>query len=266
MAKAPTGTLVALYNNLVLRAKVEEALDNGTTYDDIVKLGDQYGTELSKSAITRYKQRREEAKEKGIPTGALIAGTQDWKDYMQERIDGKKAEKLVEEQKAQEAENERVEASRAEAEQMAEEPYDLPEEFSKSLIEDVSDDVTPRTFTNDLTVLDEIINKGLMTIQQQDGVDPKVTIKAIELKGKLTDGNLKGMTIEGIKALEARQKRLSYILTDVLMKYVPQEKQDAATKDLEKAEEAFNRNLNLDENYKALKHSLEAGGVNIDEV
>ena len=266
MAKQQSKTLLNLYTNLVLRAQVEEALDTEVKYDDIIEMAKEAGLELNKTALSRYKQKREQAKEEGVPTGALIAGTTEWSEYLSKRIDNKKDEELIKKQEEEIAEEQRVEASREDAQKLAQQDYELPKEFTQTLVEDVSDQVGPRNLYNDVEVLDEIITKGMETVKQQDGVDPKVLLKAIEIKGKLTDGNLKGMSIQGIKALEARQKRLSYVLTDVLMKYVPEEKRESATEDLERAEAIFNQSLNQDDSYRALKSALEAGGVSIDRV
>ena len=70
--KEKESILSKLYHNKLLRSKVDNALDEDMSYDDIIELCKEYDLELSKSAITRYKSKRKEAIENGWDLGELI--------------------------------------------------------------------------------------------------------------------------------------------------------------------------------------------------
>ena len=53
--------LLTIYDNVVLRSKIAEALDNDTDYAEIVDMCKSYGIDVSTSSISRYAQKRKEA-------------------------------------------------------------------------------------------------------------------------------------------------------------------------------------------------------------
>jgi hypothetical protein len=247
-------SLLSLYNNTILRKQVEEALNIGTNYQEIIDLCQQQGVSISKSAITRYKKKLKEAEEQGIPVGELIAGTLEWERKINSSIESKDKNKHIANIK-----------NELESQDLSEDPEhsELTMDDSTEVAENADVDYK---YLNDVEVLDVMIHKGLGTALEQDGMAPQNTIKAIELKNKLTDGALRGMTVKGINALQTRQQKLSYVLSKVLIDYVPKEKQEEARESLSKAEAEFNRNLDLDKDYLALKRALKAGGVDSDSL
>ena len=64
--------LVSLYNNKLLASKVNHALDIGMPYADIIALCKEYEFDISKSALSRYREKRKEALETGVPLDALL--------------------------------------------------------------------------------------------------------------------------------------------------------------------------------------------------
>ena len=59
--QAPKGSvLLQLHNNKLLSSKVNEALDSGKTYDEIMELCAEYEFEISKASLSRYKDKRDE--------------------------------------------------------------------------------------------------------------------------------------------------------------------------------------------------------------
>lgn len=254
MVEKQQKSLLSLYNNTILRKQVEEALNIGTNYQEIIDLCQQQGVSISKSAITRYKKKLKEAEEQGIPVGELIAGTLEWERKINSSIESKDKNKHIANIK-----------NELESQDLSEdqEHSDLTMADSTEVAENADVDYK---YLNDVEVLDVMIHKGLGTALEQDGMAPQNTIKAIELKNKLTDGALRGMTVKGINALQTRQQKLSYVLSKVLIDYVPKEKQEEARESLSKAEAEFNRNLDLDKDYLALKRALKAGGVDSDSL
>lgn len=254
MVEKQQKSLLSLYNNTILRKQVEEALNIGTNYQEIIDLCQQQGVSISKSAITRYKKKLKEAEEQGIPVGELIAGTLEWERKINSSIESKDKNKHIANIK-----------NELESQDLSEDPEhsELTMDDSTEVAENADVDYK---YLNDVEVLDVMIHKGLGTALEQDGMAPQNTIKAIELKNKLTDGALRGMTVKGINALQTRQQKLSYVLSKVLIDYVPKEKQEEARESLSKAEAEFNRNLDLDKDYLALKRALKAGGVDSDSL
>lgn len=243
-----------MYNNTILRKQVEEALNIGTNYQEIIDLCQQQGVSISKSAITRYKKKLKEAEDQGIPVGELIAGTLEWERKINSSIESKDKNKHIANIK-----NELESQDLSDDQERSELTVDDSTEIAENADVDYK-------YLNDVEVLDVMIHKGLGTALEQDGMAPQNTIKAIELKNKLTDGALRGMTVKGINALQTRQQKLSYVLSKVLIDYVPKEKQEEARESLSKAEAEFNRNLDLDKDYLALKRALKAGGVDSDSL
>ena len=254
MVEKQQKSLLSLYNNTILRKQVEEALNIGTNYQEIIDLCQQQGVSISKSAITRYKKKLKEAEDQGIPVGELIAGTLEWEHKINSSIESKDKNKHIASIK-----------NELESQDLSEDPEhsELTMADSTEVAENAEVDYK---YLNDVEVLDVMIHKGLGTALEQDGMAPQNTIKAIELKNKLTDGALRGMTVKGINALQTRQQKLSYVLSKVLIDYVPKEKQEEARESLSKAEAEFNRNLDLDKDYLALKRALKAGGVDSDSL
>lgn len=254
MVEKQQKSLLSLYNNTILRKQVEEALNIGTNYQEIIDLCQQQGVSISKSAITRYKKKLKEAEDQGIPVGELIAGTLEWERKINSSIESKDKNKHIANIKNE------LESQDLSDDQ---EHSELTMADSTEVAENADVDYK---YLNDVEVLDVMIHKGLGTALEQDGMAPQNTIKAIELKNKLTDGALRGMTVKGINALQTRQQKLSYVLSKVLIDYVPKEKQEEARESLSKAEAEFNRNLDLDKDYLALKRALKAGGVDSDSL
>lgn len=56
-----------IINNKQLKIKVDEAFKKEESYEWIIGLCKQYGVDVSKSTLTRYKKKVEEAKETGVP-------------------------------------------------------------------------------------------------------------------------------------------------------------------------------------------------------
>lgn len=254
MVEKQQKSLLSLYNNTILRKQVEEALNIGTNYQEIIDLCQQQGVSISKSAITRYKKKLKEAEDQGIPVGELIAGTLEWERKINSSIESKDKNKHIANIK-----NELESQDLSDDQERSELTVDDSTEIAENADVDYK-------YLNDVEVLDVMIHKGLGTALEQDGMAPQNTIKAIELKNKLTDGALRGMTVKGINALQTRQQKLSYVLSKVLIDYVPKEKQEEARESLSKAEAEFNRNLDLDKDYLALKRALKAGGVDSDSL
>lgn len=210
-----SSVLQPLYNNRVLRVEVDEALDNEVPYDKIIGLCAQYGVSISKSSLTRYKAKREEAKEKGQDLGEIVdKRTKDEFQDIEDKQDG-----------------------------------DIGE-------------VQP--VVNDLQVLDAIVQKMGEGIALSKGY-PSIRdgIKAMEVKAKLTNNAYHGMTMAGFRELKIRQEARTQAITQAMMKYVPEDKQEAAIAEMDSAEKDFYKSLNLSDSEKKLEDILRKSGIDM---
>lgn len=221
-----SSVLLQLYNNKVLCSKVDEALDEGVTYENIIELCAMYDFEISTASITRYKNKRKEAIETGVPLEALLDQR-------------KKAGNIV----------------------------DLNAKKSNAL--DHHNDMYDNTFDsidkvyNDIQVLDEVIQKGFNGLKFTETLDIQVAIRAIETKAKITNNSMKGLTLVGLRELKLRVNARTSAMTEVLLRYVPEELHEEVLLAIEEEERRYYSNLDLDEENQRISQALEASGIDL---
>lgn len=128
----------------------------------------------------------------------------------------------------------------------------------KKLIEDQEKEIQSGSQVNklksDLEFLDMVIQSGsdqLKTLIKEN--DYLITIdnvfKAIELKDKLTDGALAGLTQFGIKNLQEITEKKYMQLLQSMFKYVPDEEKQKVLAELEVVEEDYYKETDYYEDY-----------------
>lgn len=128
----------------------------------------------------------------------------------------------------------------------------------KKLIEDQEREIQSGSQTNklksDLEFLDMVIQSGsdqLKTLIKEN--DCLITIdnvfKAIELKDKLTDGALAGLTQFGIKNLQEITENKYMQLLQSMFKYVPDSEKQKVLSKLEEVEEEYYKGTDYYEDY-----------------
>lgn len=128
----------------------------------------------------------------------------------------------------------------------------------KKLIEDQEREIQSGSQTNklksDLEFLDMVIQSGsdqLKTLIKEN--DYLITIdnvfKAIELKDKLTDGALAGLTQFGIKNLQEITEKKYMQLLQSMFKYVPDSEKQKVLSELEEVEEDYYKGTDYYEDY-----------------
>mgnify|MGYP001220141239 CR=1 FL=1 len=212
-----SSVLVQLYNNRKVVTKVDNMLDEGQTYDYIIEFCKDNGIEISKSSLTNYKQKREESIRTGTPLIQLLdRRTKDNVTYITDRgVDMLKRGNT----------NNNGDSNSSPTENL-------------NRVENVY---------NDLEFLDEVIRKGMKGLKAFDVVDTPLAMKAIELRAKITNNQLSGLSIAGLREIKLRQQARESALMEVIMKYVPQDKHDDLFEDMDAAEKAFYENLDLTE-------------------
>lgn len=217
--------LLELYENKLLVSKVDEMLDESRTYDSIVEFcKEKFDFNISKSALTRYKQKREEAMETGQDLGDLL----DKRQKTGKIVDIKNKEVVPDNQSS----------------------------YEKAF------DAVDKVY-NDVEVLDEVIQKGYAGLQFVDVIEPNLMMKAIETKNKITGNQLQGVSLAGLRELRLRQSAKEQAMTEVLMKFIPKEQHEEVFAEIEQAEKEFYENLDLTEENKRISRALSSAGMNI---
>lgn len=226
-----SSVLVQLYNNRKVATKVDNMLDEGHSYDYIVEFCKENGIVISKASLTNYKKKREESRETGVPLLQLLdKRSKDNVTYITEkekqRIKGKKGE----------------------------------DETQQSPATVTSLDKVNQVY-NDLEFLDEVIQKGVRGLKEFDVVDTPLAMKAIELKAKITNNQLSGLSIAGLRELRLRQQARQSAFEEVLMRYVDPDKHEQVFEELEKVEKQFYENLDLTEEDRRATQAFRDAGI-----
>ena len=229
-----SSVLVQLYNNRKLATKVDNMLDEGQTYDYIIDFCKENGLSISKASLTNYKKKREEAIRTGKPLLQLLdKRAKDNVTYI--------SDKEVQAFKERKAEK------------------DTSGE-SKGTVTNLN---KVDSIYHDIELLDEIIQKGSKGLRQFDVVDTPLAMKAIELKAKITNNQLSGLSIAGLRELKLRQQARESALTEVIMKYVPEEQHDSLFADMEEAQQRFYENLDLSDEDRRISQALKQSGIDL---
>ena len=227
-----SSVLVQLYNNRKLATKVDNMLDEGQTYDYIIDFCKENGLSISKASLTNYKKKREESIQTGKPLLQLLdKRAKDNVTYITEK---------------------KVEAFKEKQSEDGHSPATI-HEFDKM-----------DSIFHDIELLDDIIRKGAKGLKQFDVVDTPLAMKAIELKAKITNNQLNGLSIAGLRELKLRQQARASALMEVIMKYVPEDQHDSLFEDMDAAEKAFYENLDLTEEDKRISRALEQSGFALE--
>ncbi|ARQ95111.1 hypothetical protein FLAPJACK_184 [Bacillus phage Flapjack] len=218
--------LVQLYKDKKLCTKVDNMLDEGKTYDYIIEFCKEQGLSISKASLTNYKKKREESIETGVPLLQLLdKRSKDNVTYISE----KRVEMFNEQEK---------------------ESYNPIGAIDK----------VEKVF-NDIEFLDEVIHKGFKGLSSFDIVDIPLAMKAMEIKAKITNNALGGLSVSALKEMAIKVRCKESALTEVVMKYVPVEQHEQLFEDLAAAEQEFYDNLDLTEMDRKTKEAMQAFGL-----
>lgn len=222
-----SSVLLNLYHNKLLVSKVDEALDEGKTYDYIIEFcKEKFDFDINKSALTRYKEKRRESIETGVDLESLL----DKRRKSGKIIDIKSKEVVPE----------------------AGSPASVDKSFESK-----------ETIYNDVEVLDEVIMKGFAGLKYVDAVEPTLAMKAIEVKAKITGNQLQGVSLAGLRELRLRQSAKEQAMTEVILKFIPEEQHTEVFEEIERAEKEFYENLELSAEDRRITQALTASGFDL---
>lgn len=227
-----SSVLVQLYKNRKLCTKVDNMLDEGQTYDYIIDFCKENGLSISKASLTNYKKKREEAIDKGVPLLQLLdKRAKDNVTY----ISNKQVDMFRQKQDEEDAEIAHAAS--------------------------VTDMTKIDKVFHDLEFLDMVIEKGMKGLKAFEVVDTPLAMKAIELRAKITNNQLGGLSIAGLRELKLRQQARESAMMEVIMKYVPEDQHDKLFSDMEESERIFYENLDLTDEEKRITTALKTSGI-----
>jgi hypothetical protein len=234
-----SSVLVQLYNNRKLATKVDNMLDEGQTYDYIIEFLKENNFSISKASLTNYKKKREEAIETGKPLLQLLdKRAKDNVTYITDK---------------------EVKAFQNKKQQKQDTPTEMTVISTASI---TNIDKVDKVF-NDLEFLDEVIRKGMKGLKAFDVVDTPLAMKAIELRAKITNNQLSGLSIAGLRELKLRQQARESAMMEIIMKYVTEDKHDELFADMDEAESRFYENLDLTEEDRRITNALKQSGIDL---
>lgn len=225
--------LLQLYNNKLLSTKIHNEFDkadgggDSMTYDDMVELCGEYGLQISKASLSRYRERRVESIKTGTPLVELLDRR-------------KKTGNIIDIRTPEEDKSEH-------------------ETLAGSSFEDTFDTVDK--VYSDIQVLDEIIQKGWNALQYTETADIPHALRAIEIRAKLTDNSMQGLSLVGLRELRMRTQAKHSAMLDSIMKYVPEDQHEELLDYIDAQEKAFYDNLDLNEEDRKLTEALDLAGI-----
>lgn len=214
--------LLTIYDNVVLRNKIAEALDNDTDYAEIVDMCKSYGIDVSTSSISRYAQKRKEA----------VLNGQDLREVLdtdtQTALTKIKKKRVDTKGESETAEPELVETKAYSTEVM----------------------------------LDKIMSMGYNKFMTEDvDISVKDWLAAIKLYTQINGNNNHGLTTEGLQQLKLHQQAVNTAFVHVILKYIPKEKQEEALNYFSKTEKEQYKKLDTSGQGRALLEALDIGGL-----
>ena len=254
--KKEPSILLSLYDNALLRTKVDSALDMKQGYNEIVKICDKYNLKISIATISRYAQARKESIRTGVKLRRLLDGST---KAAVERLKSKeKADK--EEAILASMTGSAVTPSEATSDEEYDDLEGVPDVIDES--QGITGQVTK--YVSDGQVLDTIIAQGMQAVVMGDApIAPKDLLKAIEVKAKLTNNANQGLSLEGLQELRVHVLARDNAVAQALMKYVPEDKQAEALTAIDEAEQEMLKNMDVTAQGKEILKALHAGGIKL---
>lgn len=106
---------------------------------------------------------------------------------------------------------------------------------------------------HDFELLDEVIQKGFVTLANIQEINPATAIAAIQLKHKITNGSHGGYTVYGIEEIKLREAARENAITAVLLEFIPEEKHAAAIERMEQVTKEYYESIGLGEAYAQME-------------
>lgn len=217
-----------------LYSKVVNMLDQKQSYRYILKYLATKGYKMSTAGLTHLKDKLTESRETGVPIEMLG--------------DKRSSKKEIQEHTAeQEASLEDVleHATGYTGEQEAGVAKPIPVYSSEQLLE-------------------ELLKKGMHTIQESDFIDLPVVLKTLELYEKYYGAKNRGLTGEALKQYQLIMQAQQTAMTEVFLQYVPKTRQQEALKALEQRSQEILTQIGATKEGKELLKQLDRAGLEMN--
>jgi len=216
-------TLTELYENKLIIAKLDNMIDEGKTLQYMTDYANSMEVDVSLGTIRNYKNKRRQAIDEDVPLESLL----DRRSNSGNIIEMKDKESMTD-----------VDGSNTNSEGIG-----VYKKASEKLV-------------NINQVLEVLIEKGLQGVMDTNYVDQNILLKAVQEHNKINAGN-GGLTMSGLQEMRLQQVAYESAVTNVMLSYVPEDKQTEALERMHDAEEEFYRNLDITEEGRRIKKELE---------
>ena len=280
--KKEPSILLSLYDNALLRTKVDSALDMKQGYAEIVKICEKYNLNISIATISRYASARKESIRTGVKLRRLLDGsTKAAVDRLKSKEKVAKEERILDNMMGRPAQtpsealddtDSGTDDTDSDTDDTDSETDEAEYELAKEALEEESQAQakdngltgTVTKYVSDGQVLDTIIAQGMQSIVMGDApIAPKDLLKAIEVKAKLTNNANQGLSLEGLQELRVHVMARDNAVAQALMKYVPEDKQAEALTSIDEAEQEMLKNMDVTAQGKEILKALHAGGIKL---
>jgi hypothetical protein len=227
-------SLLELYNNKLLYTKVLSLMQQHKSYDYIVSFLKSKGYKVSKGSLSNFKSKMTESEETGTP--------------IEELLDKRKKKSVSQ-----------VDKSRISG-------YTGEDEEDTTMVDDFvsSGLVKPAKVYSTQQVLEDVIQKGVATLQNTSVVDLPVLLKATEMLDRYHSNTTKGLTSEALKQYQLINQAQTMAAQQAFIQYVPEDKREEALEAMEKATDDILQSIGVSEDGKKLLEELRRADMPVD--
>ena len=115
--------------------------------------------------------------------------------------------------------------------------------------------------TNEVKEENGLVIKGFDTLQNMDTVDTATTLKAVEMMQKYFAQDSRGLTQEALKQYQLIMQARMTAASEVMMQYVPSDKQEEALNAMDEKEHQFLKDYGANEDTQELMEELKKDGL-----
>ena len=223
-----------------LRGKVANLMQEHKSYTFILSYLESKGYKMARGSLTNFKNKLEEARDTGVD--------------IEELADGRKKKSI----------------KQVDPNKITGYNGDMHLVTSKQNIKDATgsydftNEIMPKdSYTSNAQVLETIIRKGFDTLQNMDTVDTATTLKALEMAQKYFAQDSRGLSQEAMKQYQLIMQARLTAVAEVMMQYVPAEKQEEALKAMDKKDEETLQHFGASEETQDLLRELKKGGLKL---
>lgn len=221
-----------------LRGKVINLMREHQSYNFILQYLASKGYKMARGSLTNFKNKVQEAQDTGVD--------------LEDLADGRKKKSV------EQVDKDKIKGYDGNMHLMT----------SKQNIKDATgsydfyNEIAPKQkLTSNAQVLESVIEKGFDTLQNMDTVDTATTLKAVEMMQKYFAQDSRGLSQEALKQYQLIMQARMSAASEVMMQYVPSDKQEEALNAMDEKEHQFLKDYGANEDTKELMEELKKDGL-----